>query len=227
MRAAAELDTLEDIPPCLLPRLVSPSFRKLPLQGLEEEFGKCVVPWIVGPRDRPGYPMGSQAAPECAGRALDALAVMEHKVEVGLKTFPADCLPEVFSPFLYFLGPPQDTSPLFSPSFAARSCRSRRCRSYGARRRSASTRICDCWRRGCPRRTVPAPRVLSASMVWAVQESAVSAPADTHRPHAFLTLALCSPVLANSYLTFEFQCLVILVREGVAASGERVAAPAR
>ena len=161
---AAELDTLEDIPPCLLPCLVSPSFRKLPLQGLEEGFGKRVVPWIVGPRHRPGYPMGSQAAPECAGRVLDALAVMEHKVEVSLKTFSADCLPEAFSPFLYLLSPPQDTSPS-SPSFAARSCRSRRCRSCEARRRSASTRICDCWRRRRPRRTVPAPRVLSASMI--------------------------------------------------------------
>ena len=74
-------------------------------------------------------------------------------------------LSEAFPPLLYFLGPCRIPAPS-SPSCAARSCRSRRCRSRKARRRSASTRTCDCWRRRCPRRTAPAPRGLSASMIW-------------------------------------------------------------
>lgn len=88
--------------------------------------------------------------------------LLEHR-EDRRRAFPCSrhwpLCPRPFRPFCTFLGPCKTLAPS-SSSCAARSCRSRRCRSCEARRRSASTRICDCWRRRCPRRTAPAPRAI-------------------------------------------------------------------
>lgn len=111
--------------------------------------------------------VGGQAGPSFPRGYVGDVAA-PHAVPLLDGEFPVqdiDPLSEASPPLLCFLGPCRIPA-LSSPSCAARSCRSRRCRSCEARRRSASTRICDCWRRRCPRRTAPAPRGLSASMIW-------------------------------------------------------------
>ncbi len=123
----------------------------------------CVM---QGSRLRPAPPRSSRArisrqlSP--TGSRAPVRLLLEHR-EDRRRAFPCSrhwpLCPRPFRPFCTFLGPYKTLAPS-SSSCAARSCRSRRCRSCEARRRSASTRICDCWRRRCPRRTAPAPRAI-------------------------------------------------------------------